>query len=153
MFTLNEEKALKQRFWDCFGTYCKPRLMEEGKRSWLMYHTHIKGLELKYTLSRSMVSTMIEINHKDEDRRLRIYEALNDYRALIDDGIDGIDWQLTTSNDAGRDVSQIRIVMPEVDYLDQTRWPEIFAFMYQSMNQLENNFLDIHDSLKNELKQ
>ena len=43
--------------------------------------------------------------------------------------------------------------MPDVDYLDQVRWPEIFSFMYQSMSQLENNFLDIHDSLKNELKQ
>lgn len=127
--------------------------MEEGKRSWLMYHTQIKGLELKFTLSRSMVSTMIEINHKDEDRRLRIFEALNDYRMLIDDGIDKVEWQLVALNETGREVSQVRIVLPDVDYLDQARWPEVFAFMYSSMSQLENNFLDIHDSLKNELKQ
>ncbi len=100
-----------------------------------------------------MVSTMIEISHKDEERRLRIYEALNDYKSLINDNIDDIDWQLVALNDAGNEVSQIRIVLPEIDYLDQTRWPEVFSFMYRTMNQLENNFLDIHDSLKNELRQ
>jgi len=152
MYSKDEEKVLKKKFWDGFEAYSAPRLSEKGKRTWVLFHTRIKGLEFKFFVNREKVGVILEINHRNEDRRLRIFEALNDYKAFIDDGVPGLEWHLIAYTPEGKEVSQISVYVENVDYYNPATWPAIYPFFCKTMLQLEENYFIIFESLKEELR-
>lgn len=152
MYSKEEETKIKKDFWDSFTTYSTPILKENGKYKWLLYNTRIKGLELKFSVSRKRIGVIMEVNSKSEDRRLRIFEALNDYKLLFDESLPELQWELISQTQLGKPVSEIGTYLCNVDYLNKSHWGLIFAFMSEKMLALETTYLEIFESLKNELK-
>lgn len=153
MYSKDEVKQLRTDFWTMFGARCKPILEENFRNHWLLYDTKITGLELKFSASRTQAKVMIEINHKNEDTRLRFFEKLQEYRPIIEQDFEtGLQWDLVHVRTAGNEVCRIFTKIDNVDMHRKEDWPRMFEFMALNMLQLETNFFEIWDILKEELK-
>lgn len=152
MYSKDEEKALKKEFWDGFADYAQPFLKERGKRTWLLFNTRIRGLEFKFYVDRQKAGVLLEINAKNEDRRFRIFEALNDYKSLLEEGMPTLDWHLIAETPMGKEVSEISVCLSDVDYYNRQTWPAIYPFFCTTMLLFEENYFDIFESLKAELQ-
>jgi len=95
---------------------------------------------------------MIEINSREEERRLEIYETLQKYRLLLEEGFsEPLIWDFCFERESGQEVCRIYTQLPNVDFHQQMQWPEIFNFLIDHMLILENNFMEIKEALEAEL--
>lgn len=153
MYTQEEAKQLRQQFWDTFGRRCEivPELRHR-KKKWILYDTKISGIDLKFEVGRNEALVMIEINSPTENRRLHIYELLEKYKLLLEDGFEnGLIWDFCVVRESGQEVCRIYEKMPQADIHKQNQWPDIYNFLIANMLKLEANFMEIRDVLQEEL--
>ncbi|HKJ42237.1 MAG TPA: DUF4268 domain-containing protein [Sunxiuqinia sp.] len=154
MYTKEEAKQLREKFWSLFGKRCElvPDLRDK-KKKWVLYDTKIPGLDLKFEVDREAARVMIEVNHRSENRRLEIYEKLEKYKPILEEGFpDGLQWDFLYTRESGAEVCRIFIERKGFDIHRQNQWPDIYNFMIDNMLKLECNLMDVRDSLKEELK-
>lgn len=152
MYTQEEAKQLRKQFWILFGKRCKivPELQERGKK-WMLYDTKITGLDLKFEVDRKAARVMIELNHRNESKRLELFEKLQSYKAILEDGFEnGLIWDFLFVRETGKEVCRIYVEQEGFDIHRQNQWPDIYNFFIENMLRLETNFLDIRDILKEE---
>ena len=153
MFTKEEKKAVVQRFWVQFDAYCNtvPELAWK-KKKWILHDTKISHLDLKFDPCRDFAIVALEINHKSESKRLQIYELLERYRLLLEQGFsDGLIWDFCYLNDNNQDVCRIYIKKEGLDLHRLSDWLEIYMFFAENMNRLQENFLEIQEMLIEEV--
>jgi hypothetical protein len=153
MYSKDEAKLLRKEFWIVFARRCEivPELFHK-KKKWILYDTGLSGIDLKFDVSRTEALVMIEINSSKEERRLEIFETLQNYHLILEDGFDEpLIWDFCYQRESGQEVCRIYKALPNVDFHRQNQWPDIFNFFIQNMLVLENNFLEIKDGLEAEL--
>ncbi len=153
MYTQEEAKQIRQQFWDTFAKRCEivPELRNR-KKKWILYDTKISDVNLKFEVDRHEALVMIEINSSAESRRLQIYETLEKYKLLLEDGFkDGLIWNFCITRESGQEVCRIYEKMPHVDIHRRSQWPDIFNFLIENMLKLEANFLEILDAVQEEI--
>ncbi len=153
MYTREEAKKIRKDFWIMFAKRCEivPEL-QWRKKKWMLYDTKIGGLDLKFEIDRAEAFVMIEINAKSEDRRIQLYETLEKYRVIIEEGFEnGLEWELCYTLPEGEDVSRVFIRKSEVDIHRQNQWPDIYNFFIDNMLLLERNFIEIRDVILEEV--
>jgi hypothetical protein len=153
MYTQEEAKKLRKNFWIMFAKRCEivPELKGRGKK-WMLYDTKISGLDLKFEIDRNEALVMIELNSKSEDRRIQLYEQLERYRVIIEEGLGNkLEWELCCTLPRGEEVSRIFIRKTGVDIHRQNQWPDIYNFFIDNMLLLERNFLEIRDLIASEV--
>ena len=153
MYTQEKAKQIRQQFWDTFAKRCEivPELRHR-KKKWVLYDTKISGVDLKFEVDRNEALVMIEINSSTEDRRLQIYETLEKYKLLLEDGFeDGLIWNFCFIRESGQQVCRIFEKMPHADIHRQSQWPDIYNFLIENMLKLEANFMEIRDALQEEI--
>ena len=117
-----------------------------------MYDTGLNGIDLKFDVTRKEALVMIEINSRQEDRRLEIFETMQKYRLLIEEGFpEPLVWDYCCERESGQQVCRIYKSLPGVDFHRQNQWPDIFNFFIENMLILENNLMEIKDALEAEL--
>ena len=150
MFTKEERKELMQRFWSQFDEYCDtiPDLAWR-KKKWILHDTKISHIDLKFDIDQDFAMVAIEINHKSEDRRLRVYELVERYRILLEEGFpEGLTWNYCYLNANKQEVCRIYVEKNRVNLYHISDWDVIFAFFAENMLQLQDNFLEIQEVLK-----
>ena len=153
MYSKDEAKLLSKEFWIVFARRCEivPELKYK-KRKWVLYDTGLSGIALKFEVTRSEVVVMIEINNRQESRRLEIFETMQKYRVLLEEGFEEpLIWDFCYQRESGQEVCRIYKSLSNVDFHRQNQWPEMFNFMIDNMLILENNFMEIRDGLEAEL--
>lgn len=153
MYSKDETKILRKEFWIRFAQRCEihPELRYR-KKKWILYDTGLSGIDLKFDVTRTEASVMIEINSRKENRRLEIFETMQKYRILLEEGFEEpLIWDFCYERESGEEVCRIYKVLPDVDFHRQSQWPDIFNFMIDNMLILERNFLEIKDGLEAEL--
>jgi len=153
MYSREEAKKLRKDFWILFGKRCEivPEL-QYRKKKWMLYDTKISGVDLKFDIDRFEAWVMIEVNAKDEDRRLEIFETLQKYRIILEEGFEnGLEWELCYTRELGEEVCRIYVMQDGFDIHRQNQWPDIYNFFIENMLKLEQNFLEIRDLLQEEL--
>jgi len=122
------------------------------KRKWVLYDTDLSGIDLKFEVTRSEVVVMIEINSRQESRRLEIFETMQKYRVLLEEGFaEPFTRDFCYQRESRQEVCRIYKSLSNVDFHRQNQWPDIFNFMIDNMLILENNFIEIKDGLEAEL--
>jgi hypothetical protein len=152
MYTKEEKKALVKEFWIHFDNYCslQPELSWR-KKKWALHRTGIPYLDLKFDPGRKATLVMIELNHRDEDRRLEIFERLLQYKAIIEQNLEGeFQWELVVTRSSGQEVSRIQTSLKGVDIHRRSDWHMMFQFMAEKMNQLQQNFFEIAELIKDD---
>ena len=153
MYSKDEAKQLSKEFWIVFARRCEivPELRHK-KKKWVLYDTGLSGIDLKFEVTRSEAVVMIEINSRLENRRLEIFETMQKYRVLLEDGFaEPLIWDFCYQRESGQEVCRIYTSLPDADFHRQNHWPDIFNFMIDNMLILENNFMEIKDGLEAEL--
>lgn len=153
MYSKDEAKLLSKEFWIVFARRCEivPELRHK-KKKWVLYDTGLSGIDLKFEVTRKEVVVMIEINNRQESRRLEIFETMQKYRVLLEEGFDEpLIWDFCYQRESGQEVCRIYKSLSNVDFHRQNQWPDIFNFMIDNMLILENNFMEIKDGLEAEL--
>jgi len=155
MYSKEEIKQLHLRFWASFGKYSEvhPLLLHKS-RKWMLHRTKIKNVVLRFEANRTNAKVILELNSRNEHLRLKAFEILERYKVILEDGFDeGLTWEFFHEReDSGKEVCRIYTALANVDIHRQNQWPEIYSFFIQNMLQLEDNFMQIRDVLREELK-
>lgn len=150
MYSKEELKKLKLEFWESFGAYCAVQPYLRGRRKiWMLYDTKVKGVELKFDANREGAYVILEVNHREEERRLEMFERLTWYReALERDFPEGLVWDVCFTRENGREVARVYTARTGLDLHRRADWGEFFAFMASQMFLLERNFRGIAEYLR-----
>lgn len=115
---------------------------------WMLHHTKVDHVQLKFDLQQNQVRVAIELSHRDEDERLRMFEKLESCKLLLEEGFEsGLIWDFAFVKENGHEVCCIFTRLEGVDYHQTDNWPQIFSFMANNMFLLERNFIEIRDIL------
>ena len=156
MYSKEEGKSLRLEFWNSFGRWCRLAPQMKGrKKNWILHHTGISNIALKFEATRKDASVMIELSHRDESRRLYAFEVLEKYRPVLEEDFNGgLLWDFyAIKSESGKEVCRISVTLTPADYLQKKYWPAIFNFFIENMIILERNFLSISEMLAEELKE
>lgn len=145
MYSKDELKKLKIEFWESFSAYCEVQPYLRGRHKiWTMYNTKVKGVELKFDVSRDGVAVVLEVNHRQEERRLEMYEKLTWYKENLEkDFPDGLTWDVCYTREKGNQVARIYCRKTGIDFHRRADWGEFFSYMARQMFLLERNFMKI----------
>jgi hypothetical protein len=153
MFTNEERKACMQHFWSKFDEYgdTVPDIAWR-KKKWILHDTGISHVDLKFDVGHEFAMVALEINHKSENRRLSVYELVERYRNLLESGFtNGLTWDYCYLNTNNQEVCRIYIEMRGVNLYKIDDWDIIIPFLAKNMLQLQDNFLEIQEVLKEEV--
>ncbi len=153
MLTKEERKIRSIQFWTQFDDYCETLPELKGrKKKWILHDTKISHIDLKFDLSKNSAIVAIEINHKSEFRRLQAFEQLERYRSLLNEGFStDLTWDFCYLNVNDQEVCRIYIEKPDLDLYNTNDWKDIQQFLAANMLIAQNNFLEIQESLQEEL--
>ena len=149
MYSKDEEKALKLEFWRKLHNRTRKIPGQRGKaKAWIGDKTRIRGVDLRFDVSRKMIGVALEINVKSEDRRLMLYEKLEAAKKIFEHEFgEELIWDFAYERENGQQVCRVYKQM-EGDYMISEQWPAIFNFMVDKMLRMEKAFLEVQDYLK-----
>jgi hypothetical protein len=155
MYSKEEAKKIRLQFWEQFGKRCEIHpMLSQRRKKWLLHRTKISGVALRFEADRSNAKVILELSQRNEDKRLKAFEILQNYKVVLEDAFpNGLIWEFFHEReDSGQEVAQIYTILPNVNLFRQNLWPNIFNFFIENMVRLEENFLQIRDILKEELE-
>lgn len=146
MYTKAELAALKTEFWNAFARYASVQPSLRGrKKLWILHHTKVKGVALKFIVERRHVAVVIELSHNAHHERAEMLERIVPYMDTLQRDIDlPLETRTETTTEVGKRVTQIGIYKEGAfDYHVPQQWGDYFSFMAKYMYLLERNFLEI----------
>ena len=155
MYSKNEIKELNLSFWQNFKNYCETQpILNFKKKRWILNETQIRGVALRFDLERKSAKVILELQNKQEDRRLQIFEILERYKVVLEEGFEnGLIWEFYYQReDNGQEVCRIYTELENVDWHNQNLWPVIYDFFIKNMLQIEENYLMAKEMVKEELR-
>ena len=150
MYSKDELKNLKLEFWESFAAFCEVQPYLRGrKKTWVLYDTKVKGVELKFDATREGAFVILEVNHRSEEARLEMFERLTWYKDTLEmDFPEGLTWDICFVRDTGKQVPRIYTAKSGIDFHRRQDWGEFFSFMASQMYLLERNFMSIAEYLR-----
>ena len=150
MYSKDELKNLKLEFWESFAAFCEVQPYLRGrKKTWVLYDTKVKGVELKFDATREGAFVILEVNHRSEEARLEMFERLTWYKDTLEtDFPEGLTWDICFVHDTGKQVARIYTAKSGIDFHRRQDWGEFFSFMASQMYLLERNFMSIAEYLR-----
>ncbi len=155
MYSKEEIKELNLKFWQNFKNYSETQaILDFKKKRWTLNQTQISGVALRFDIDRKNAKVILELQNKNEDRRLQIFEILERYKVVMEEGFEnGLIWEFYHKReDNGQEVCRIYTELNHVDWHRQNQWTAIFDFFIKNMLQMEENFLMVKEMVKEELR-
>lgn len=150
MYSKDELKKLKIEFWESFAAYCEVQpYLRRRRKMWTLYNTKVKGVELKFDANRKGAYVILEVNYRQEEERLEMYERLTWYKETLEkDFPDGLIWDCCFVRETGNEVARIYVAKEGLDLHRREHWGDFFSFMARQMYLLERNFMSIAEYLR-----
>lgn len=150
MYTKDEKKSLRQKFWGQFKKYSKKRKLIRGKPAkWIMNDTGIKQLKLKFHFDENHAFAGFEIETMNLDKRIELYDKLEKLKTVISNAVPvDLQWLLEVPLTDKKTVSRIIAVLPDVNIYNTSHWNTVNQFLYNVMEPIEDLFLEYKDFLK-----
>ncbi|MBQ0156535.1 MAG: DUF4268 domain-containing protein [Bacteroidales bacterium] len=151
MYSREEVKELKRDFWNGFDEFCAklPRFKYKHKK-WILYNTKIKGVEMKFGAGRDGAYVILELNHRNPNKRAEKWELLKQYKVVIEEHFDEPVWQDNFIKECGTPVSRIYKHKPDLDIHRRDDWREFYVFLSKEMSKLEKAFNEMRELLQDE---
>ena len=142
MFTKEEAKEMRVKFWDGFKRYCKRKHIY---RKWVL-----TGVKIRST--KALV--LFQIDHKNELRRFEVYECMLSYQTLFRAECgDDLKWEEEYWGVEGQEISAIYFELPGVNLYRVEDHERIYAFFAEKMPLLEDLYYEYKDLINERLKQ
>ncbi len=141
MYSKQENQQLKQEFWVAFAI--------QYPRKWILYDTKIKDLSFKFFVDNTKAQVMIDIEHRNEDKRIAYFEKFESFKTILeDDYIKNLVFNKNFTLESSKTISRIWIEKRDISVSNRIYWNEIFDFFYKNMNELEMFYLEYGDIVK-----
>ena len=149
MYSKEEGKELKAEFWRKLGNRTRRLPGQRGKvKIWIGDRTGVKGVDLRFDIGREKIIVALEINTKNEDRRLTLYEKLEATKNIFENTYgESLTWDFSYEKAYGEEVCRVYQEM-KGDFLVPEQWPAIFSFMIDKMVRMEKAFEEVADFLR-----
>lgn len=150
MYSRAELKQLKTDFWEGFSAYClQHKAFKHRRNKFILYDTKLKGVELKFEVSRWHAGVMIEFNGSPDLRSER-YEQFATYRYLFDEVFTDtpLKWLVHHRRESGEEVARIVVQQQGLDIHRREHWADFYHFMASNMQRMENVFVQVKEWLE-----
>lgn len=146
MYTKEEAQAIRHEFWHKLESKSRRIPGQNGKPiRWMMNRTGVKGLDLRFDVSRGRAAVAIEVNTHSEARDKRLWEKLNECRGLIERNFDApLTWDADFVREAGNTVARV-YVATEGDIYAKEQWQGMISFLIDNMLRMEKAYKSIQD--------
>lgn len=150
MYSKEEAKALREEFWDKFNAMSRQRrLRKKLPGAWLLTHTGIKALNLRFHVDQQAVLVGIDLETRNMDKRLELFEKLESVKKILEEAMkEPMIWELEYIRENGKSVSRIYLQKDGVDIYNRDTWNSAHQFMYDHMMRLEKFYLEYMDYFK-----
>lgn len=144
MYSKEEAKVFRIRFWDGFKRYSK----KQGRKmtSWVLKGTQVKGTQLKFDLNDHGAFVMLQIDNKLDQIRYRVFDHFVKYKPVIMEtcGSDLL-WEKDYFVDDFKHVSMIYFNFKNASVYNEKEWEDYYQFLFSRMTILEEAFLDVKE--------
>ena len=150
MFSKEEEKQLREKFWDEFLTISRDRrLRKKLPGDWILTQTGVKALNLKFHVDRKVAQVGIDLETRNMDKRIELYEKLESVKKILEQTMGApMNWELEYIRENGKSVSRIYKQLEGINIYDSSTWPAAYEFMYREMMKLEDFYREYRDYFK-----
>jgi Domain of unknown function (DUF4268) len=135
MYTHEEAKEVKQKFWTSFGKYMLPVPPASGEKiNWINYKTGVKGISFKLDADNTEAIVAIEFHYYDYNLQIELYNKFLQLKAHFEP-ITGNDWEYFEDHvsNSGKNVSVIIKKLPNIKIFRESDWPQIISFFKQNI--------------------
>lgn len=150
MYSREEAKELRVSFWKQFQDFTNKRRKNKGRTGkWILDKTGINALNLRFHFDEQTALVGIDIETRNLDKRLELYEKLESTRSQINKALgENTTWELEYVRENNKSVSRIYTVIDGVSILDTKTWNRVNMFFFDRMTALEDYFLEYKDYLR-----
>lgn len=150
MYTIEEAKNTRLEFWERFENYAAVRRRQKGKPAkFIMNRTGIKQLKLKFDFNEQYALVGIDIETKNMDKRLELFEKLEQVKPHIEKALgQNLIWNIEEILENGKSISRVALKMEDVNIYEKECWDKVFPFFFKKMMKLEDFFEEFQDFLK-----
>ena len=150
MYNKEEAKALRMEFWEQFQDFTNKRRRKiGGSGKWVLDRTGINGLTLKFHFDSKDASVGIDVETRNLDKRLEIWEKLEAVQQQINTAL-GEDtlWDLDFTRENSKPISRIHRVLENVSIFNREDWNRVNMFFFDRMLALEEFYTEYKDYLR-----
>jgi len=141
MFSREESKKIRQEFWTQFG--------QQSPRKWLLYHTGIKEINLKFHFDNKLALVAFVIDTEDEILKPYYFEKFISLKTLLQNEIDqDLVFSKYYETETGKIVAQVYLQKEGVSIHNKKTWDEVFKFFNQTMPKLEDFFVEYKEFIE-----
>ncbi|MBE8712485.1 DUF4268 domain-containing protein [Sphingobacterium hungaricum] len=130
MYSKEEIKKGKERFWTRFGQYLSVIPSAEGEKiNWVNYKTGIKHLFFRMDADQYQGVIMIEMANPDAGIRELQFETFKTYKKIFEETV-GEDWvwEKEFVDAYGKATTRIYKELKGVNLYNEQDWPELISF-------------------------
>lgn len=141
---------MQQSFWEGFQAYAAPKRRKAGlARQWVLQHTGIKAIDLKFDFGEDKASVGIDIVSKNSDIRLQYWDTMIGLKTVLHQAMQQpMIWDKHYLLPSGKEISRIALYHKEVGIYRQDSHAEVFNFFYLNMMRLETWFEEYKDIIR-----
>ncbi len=141
MYSKEETQKLKREFWVTFA--------EKYPRKWTLYDTKIKDFSFKFFVDNKKAQVLIDIEHRNEDKRIAYYEKLEALKNILEEEfIQDLVFEKEYILENGKVISRIWVEKSGVGFSNRKNWDDIFDFYNEKMSALELFYLEYDEFIK-----
>lgn len=145
MYSKDEVRELKKRFWDGLSAYAEsyPEL-KNRRHKFMLHNTKMKGVTMKFDATRTGAYVILEISHRSEEQQRKLYNHFCENRQLLDNEFETpLLWDTSYVLESGKRVIWIYCKQDNLDIHKQEQWNDFYSFMVSNMIRLERGFCQV----------
>ena len=141
---------MKKEFWTAFGQYMTPVMSAEGEKiSWVNYKTGEKNIAFRLEADNKKATVTIELSHPDTGIQQLYFEQFVELRKIFEATVEGNwNWQLHTTNEYGKMISQIQTELVGVSIFKKEDWPKLISFFKTNIIALDEFWSNVKYSFE-----
>jgi len=150
MYSKQEVAQLKKEFWTAFGQYMTPVMSAEGEKiSWVNYKTGEKNIAFRLEADNKKANVTIELSQPDTGIQQLYFEQFIELRKIFEAAVVGDwKWQLHTTNEYGKMISQIKTELVGVSVFKKEDWPRLISFFKTNIIALDEFWSNVKYSFE-----
>ncbi len=154
MYSKEEAKNIRLEFWQKLENKTRRLPGQKGrKRFWIFKNTGVKGLDLRFDVDTKKTQVALEINHRNEDRRLLLYEKMESVRTIFEEKFgEPLIWDFAYEKPTGELSCRIYI-QQEGNIHKRELWPNMMHFLIDNMIKMETAFLEVKEYLQSDINE
>jgi hypothetical protein len=150
MYAKDENKNTREEFWNEFKAWSGGKRVKSGKPGkWIMNDTGIKQLKLKFHFDDKIALAGIEVDTRNLDKRIDLWDKLEKTRKLLEEKVGGtLIWDIEYPLELKKTVSRVYCQIENVNIYDRISWKKVKEFFFSKMTGFEDFFLEYKDYFK-----